>query len=74
VAAHGRGAQVVGLCLGAYVLAYAGLLNAHRAATHWEFEQDFCARFPDVQLDTNALYVDGRCLTCRKEVWERLEK
>lgn len=58
VIAHARGSQVVGLCLGTYVLAYAGLLNNHRAATHWEFEQDFISRFPDVQLDSNALYVD----------------
>jgi len=56
--AHARGAQVVGLCLGTYVLAYAGLLDGRRASTHWEFEQDFLARFPKVQLDTNALYVD----------------
>ena len=58
VAARRRGARVVGLCLGTYVLAYAGLLDRHRAATHWEFEQDFVGRFPGVRLDTNALYVD----------------
>ncbi|MCK2088591.1 helix-turn-helix domain-containing protein [Thauera aromatica] len=57
-AAHARGAQVVGLCLGTYVLAYAGLLDGRRASTHWEFEQDFLLRFPQVRLDTNALYVD----------------
>lgn len=58
VAAHRRGALVVGLCLGTYVLAYAGLLDHHKAGTHWEFEEDFTGRFPDVRLDTNALYVD----------------
>jgi transcriptional regulator GlxA family with amidase domain len=58
VAARARGAQIVGLCLGTYVLAYAGILDGHRAATHWEFEQDFGQRFPRVQLDSNALYVD----------------
>lgn len=58
LAAHGRGAQVVGLCLGTYVLAYAGLLDGRRASTHWEYEQDFVRRFPAVRLDTNALYVD----------------
>ena len=58
-AAHARGAQVVGLCLGTYVLAYAGLLDGRRAATHWECEQDFVSRFPQVQLDTNVLYVDN---------------
>jgi len=63
-AAHARGAQVVGLCLGTYVLAYAGLLDGRKAATHWEAEDDFVKRFPQVQLDTNALYVeDGGLLT-----------
>ena len=62
VAAYSRGAQVVGLCLGTYVLAYAGLLEHHRASTHWEFEQDFVSRFPEVRLDTNALYVDDERL------------
>lgn len=60
--AHTRGAMVVGLCLGTYVLAYAGLLNGRKASTHWEFEQDFSSRFPCVQLDTNALYVMDRNL------------
>lgn len=56
--AHARGAHVVGLCYGAYALAYAGLLDGKRAATHWMAEQDFSLRFPRVKLDLNALYVD----------------
>lgn len=56
--AHTRGALIVGLCLGGYVLAYAGLLSGRRAATHWELEQDFTQRFPEVSLDPNALYVE----------------
>ena len=56
--ARQRGAQIVGLCLGAFVLGYAGLLDGRRAATHWQFEQDFQARFPAARLDVNALYVD----------------
>lgn len=59
-----RGAEIVGLCLGAYVLAYAGLLDNRRAVTHWELEQDFRQRFPRVQLDNNALYInDERLIT-----------
>lgn len=59
-----RGAEVVGLCLGTYVLAYAGLLDNRRAATHWEYERDFTGRFPAVRLDTNALYInDERLIT-----------
>src|SRR5690554_2331272 len=56
--AHARGAHVVGLCYGAYALAYAGLLDGKRASTHWVAEKDFCVRFPCVKLDTNALYMD----------------
>ncbi|MFC5462758.1 GlxA family transcriptional regulator [Massilia niabensis] len=56
--AHARGAHVVGLCYGAYALAYAGLLDGKRASTHWMAEQDFSRRFPRVKLDMNALYVD----------------
>jgi hypothetical protein len=35
-----------------FVLGYAGLLDGKRAATHWEFEQDFQRRFPQVRLPT----------------------
>lgn len=54
-----RGAHIVGLCYGAYALAYAGLLDGKRASTHWMGEQDFTQRFPQVQLDMNSLYVDN---------------
>lgn len=44
--AHSRGTWVAGLCLGAYVLAYAGLLDGKCASTHWQAEADFRERFP----------------------------
>lgn len=58
VQAKKRGAAIVGLCLGAFVLGYAGILDGKRAATHWEFERQFQSLFPKVQLDINALYVN----------------
>ncbi|QCZ92631.1 GlxA family transcriptional regulator [Salinimonas iocasae] len=59
-----RGAYVVGLCYGTYALAYAGLLDGKCASTHWLAEQDFSRRFPNVNLDTNALYIeDDRIVT-----------
>ena len=62
--AHQRGAQLVGLCLGAYVLAEAGLLDGRSATTHWAFAQDFAARFPRVRVDADVLYIDeGDVLT-----------
>lgn len=64
ISAWQRGAEVVGLCLGTYVLAYSGLLDQHRAATHWEYEKDFSRRFPAVHLDSNSLYIsDERLIT-----------
>lgn len=64
LAAHRRGAQIVGLCLGAYVLAEAGLLDGRRATTHWAFAQDFARRYPGVKVDADVLYVDdGQLLT-----------
>jgi transcriptional regulator GlxA family with amidase domain len=57
-AAQRRGAVVVGLCLGAFVLAAAGLLDGRRATTHWHWIPTFAERFPAVQLDPAVLYVD----------------
>ncbi|KRE97634.1 AraC family transcriptional regulator [Frateuria sp. Soil773] len=57
--AHRRGALLVGLCLGAYVLAEAGLLDGRRATTHWRWAERFAQRYPAVQVDSNVLYVDG---------------
>lgn len=62
--AYRRGATVVGLCLGAFVLAEAGLLDGRRATTHWAWADRFRERFPAVELDAEVLYVDeGRIVT-----------
>ena len=64
IAADRRGARLVGLCLGAYVLAEAGLLAGRRATTHWAYASDFSQRYPAVDLDPDVLYVDdGNILT-----------
>jgi transcriptional regulator GlxA family with amidase domain len=57
-AAHGRGVRIVGLCLGAYALAEAGLLDERAATTHWAYAEDFSRRFPKVRVDPLALYID----------------
>lgn len=56
--AHQKDILIMGLCYGAYPLAYAGLLNHKKAATHWLAEQDFKQKFPCVNLDQDALYVE----------------
>jgi transcriptional regulator GlxA family with amidase domain len=63
-AAEARGAMVVGLCLGAFGLAEAGLLDGRRATTHWARVESFAARYPQVSVDPGALFVDqGQVLT-----------
>jgi transcriptional regulator GlxA family with amidase domain len=62
--AHRRGARVVGLCLGAFVLAEAGLLDGKTASTHWYYAAKLAERHPQVHVDSDVLYVDeGDVLT-----------
>ncbi|CAB4887421.1 unannotated protein [freshwater metagenome] len=62
--AHERGARIVSLCTGAFVLARAGLLDGRRAATHWAESDAFAAAHPAVTVDPSVLYVDdGDILT-----------
>lgn len=59
-----RGAALLGLCLGAYVLAYAGLLQGKRATTHWTYAADFAQRFPEVEVDADVIYIEqGQIMT-----------
>lgn len=56
--AHGRGARIVSLCSGSFVLASAGLLDGRRAATHWAQAAELAARFPRVLVDPAVIYLD----------------
>lgn len=63
-AAHARGARLVGLCLGTFVLAEAGVLDGRPASTHWAWAEEFQRSYPRVALDQDALYIDdGDILT-----------
>lgn len=62
--AHRRGALLVGLCLGAFVLAEAGLLDGRAATTHWYCAGELARRFPKIDVRAGVLYVDeGDVLT-----------
>ena len=62
--AHARGARLVSICSGVYLLAAAGLLDGKRATTHWRYAGDLAARYPSIRVDPNVLYVDeGNLLT-----------
>jgi AraC family transcriptional activator FtrA len=63
-AAHTRGARLVTICKGAFVLAAAGLLDGKRATTHWRDTAVLQSRFPAVRVEPDVLFVDeGDILT-----------
>jgi transcriptional regulator GlxA family with amidase domain len=62
--AAARGARVASVCVGAFALGAAGLLDGRVATTHWQEADAFRARFPRVRLNAEVLYVDsGSILT-----------
>ncbi|MET7454209.1 helix-turn-helix domain-containing protein [Streptomyces sp. NPDC005574] len=63
-AAAANGTRIASVCVGAFVLAATGLLDGLRATTHWTAAPDLAARYPEVTVDPNVLYVDnGQFLT-----------
>ncbi|MET0233985.1 MAG: helix-turn-helix domain-containing protein [Kibdelosporangium sp.] len=56
--ASARGAILLTVCSGAFLLASTGLLDGRQCTTHWRHAAEFAARYPDVKLDPDVLYVD----------------
>jgi transcriptional regulator GlxA family with amidase domain len=50
--------RLASVCSGAFVLAAAGLLDGKRAATHWSACEELARRFPKVEVDRNAIFVE----------------
>ncbi|HEY0699700.1 MAG TPA: helix-turn-helix domain-containing protein [Micromonospora sp.] len=57
-AAYHRGARVMSICTGAFVLAAAGLLDGRPATTHWAYATRFRRLHPTVRLDPDVLFID----------------
>jgi transcriptional regulator GlxA family with amidase domain len=57
--ARDRGVRIASVCVGAFALAAAGLLDGRAATTHWQHADAFRARFPRVRLNPQVLYVDA---------------
>jgi transcriptional regulator GlxA family with amidase domain len=52
------------VCVGAFLLAEAGLLNGRRATAHWKFGRELAARYPGVRVEHDPLWVkDGNIYT-----------
>jgi transcriptional regulator GlxA family with amidase domain len=56
--AHQRGASLVSICTGAFVLARAGVLDGRSATTHWAYTDELAKTFPEIEVLPDRLYVD----------------
>ena len=62
--AAARSRRVAGVCVGAFVVAAAGLLDGRRATTHWQFAGELAERYPTVRVEPDAIFVtDGSVWT-----------
>ncbi|MCG7524343.1 helix-turn-helix domain-containing protein [Streptomyces sp. OfavH-34-F] len=58
-----RGARVLSVCSGAYLLGAAGLLDGRRCTTHWRHADDLARRFPAAAVEPDVLYVEDGPVT-----------
>ncbi|MGC4944744.1 GlxA family transcriptional regulator [Streptomyces sp. DT224] len=58
-----RGARVLSVCSGAYLLGAAGLLDGRRCTTHWRHADDLARRFPKAVVEPDVLYVEDGPVT-----------
>ncbi len=53
-----------GVCVGAFLLAEAGVLNGKRATSHWKFVKELARRYPQVRVESEPIWVrDGNTYT-----------
>lgn len=57
-----RGATVLSVCSGAFILGAAGLLDGRRCTTHWRHVDELRERFPAAEIDPDVLFVDDGAL------------
>jgi len=56
--AAARGATMLSVCTGAFVLGAAGLLDGRRCTTHWRYVEQLAQLYPDAKIDPDVLFVD----------------
>ncbi|MFF0507454.1 GlxA family transcriptional regulator [Streptomyces fimicarius] len=52
-----RTRRVTSVCVGAHLLAAAGLLDGKRATTHWSTAQQLAADHPEIEVDADPIFI-----------------
>ncbi len=55
---RGKGAEIVSLCVGAFLLAKTGLLDGKKCSTHWRAADEFREMFPAIELVTDRIITE----------------
>ncbi|OAN33032.1 GlxA family transcriptional regulator [Microbacterium sp. H83] len=59
-----RGAWVLTICSGSFILGAAGVLDGRRATTHWMYADVMATMYPQIEIDPDVLFVqDDRVIT-----------
>jgi transcriptional regulator GlxA family with amidase domain len=56
--AHTRGATVVGLCIGAFLVAESGIAAGREVVTHWRWADELRAQHPELEVRADVLWSD----------------
>ena len=56
--------RIAAICVGAFILGEAGLLDGRRATTHWLFAKDLQRRYPKATVEVDRIFIaDGQVWT-----------
>ncbi len=53
----GRSRRVASVCVGAHILAAAGLLDGKRATTHWSTARQLAEEYPEIEVDADPIFI-----------------
>ncbi len=57
--ANARGAWLLSVCSGSFVIAASGVLDGKRATTHWRYADVMARMYPSIDVDPDVLYVQS---------------
>lgn len=61
-AQYKKGAEIASLSVGAFLLAFSGLLKGRQSTTHWMYANEFRAHYPDTRVVDDKMITDQKGL------------